>query len=280
MRLWTAAGAWAGLVAVALALFSVGLALNANQGGSGDGIIKAAVGFGAFATLVFAGDLFLLGRREVRRRRARRIQPPKFGQLDYAPELAMAVQAYVAAQTEINIASQNAAAATAANAPLSDQARANAVAQAVEQLNDVMASSLTIMREKVVALRVCLLGVLGLPVRTRADAEALAALRLPVLQAKEGTQSFRSSLPPLQRTMRGLRKSNHAVALNVAVDRNLVLLDRYVKSRSTCFVDVPRCGVAHHGPELAPPPEKPAMKRPRRRTHPSRRRGRRRSRHG
>ena len=57
MRLWTAIMGWAALMAAAIALYALGVALESKPHAPSSALMTAAFGLGAFASLIFAGDL-------------------------------------------------------------------------------------------------------------------------------------------------------------------------------------------------------------------------------
>lgn len=66
--------------------------------------MASAIGLGAFASLIFAGDLAYLAIKNLRRRRALRKPRREYGTLDYLPEHVKATDLFVEAQGKITAA--------------------------------------------------------------------------------------------------------------------------------------------------------------------------------
>jgi hypothetical protein len=186
VRLWTAIGAWAGLIAVAIALYALGVSLESRPGAGSSALIPLSVGLGSLATLIFAGDLAFLARREIRRRRALRAPPREYGQLDYEPEFTAAVERYNAAQAEIGAATNRTATVFDKNQDMTSQAQADECGDACQALNEVFARVLPEMGENGEVARQCLNGYLRVTRPTsRAELDELRGLRRVAQEARK-----------------------------------------------------------------------------------------------
>lgn len=219
---------WAALMALTIALFSVRVALDANgHSANGAALVPAAIAIGSIATLAFLADCAILVRRDVLSKRAGRLQPPKYGQLDYAPEFLSAVTAYTTAQGAINEATTAAANVVRQNSPLTEQHQANAAASAIDGLVATMRTSIPIMDEKALAMKVCLRGIFTLPVDRKTERQTLENFKPTVTNSRQQTEGMRRTLTALRQTMRTVRAGNRAISLNTAVDAYMVQLAAY-----------------------------------------------------
>ncbi len=239
MRIWTALAGWAALMAVATALYALGLSFEANQKGSEVGLFRAAIGFGVVATIIFAGDLFLLGRAELLRRRSLRVPPLEFGTLDYVPEYVTAAQDYAAAQNRITAATEAAAAVFVTKGPAlnqePDHARRQALggelADASRQVSACIAADVVVMRDRATVMRQCLLGLLRTSsVQSDFDVQALRNLREQTAGLRRTTRGLRLSTKALRESTKELRKKNLTLTLNTATHLLIEHLDNYGKT--------------------------------------------------
>lgn len=195
MRLWTALGAWAGLVAVSIALYALGLSLESKPKAGSSALVPIAVGFAGVATLIFLGDLAYLTRREMRRRHALRTPRREYGKLDYQPEFMNAAQRYGDAQQQITDETSRAAEIFVKNQTLTSQAQADESASAAERLSTAYEQLLPAMSENGQVMRDCLGGLLKtMRPATEGDIDALRELQRSTRGAREGTASYLRSI--------------------------------------------------------------------------------------
>jgi len=92
---------WAALLAVSVALYALGLTLQALDKDHGTQLIIVGVIIGVIATTIFVADLSYLGVGPLTRAWARRKPRLQLGLLDYLPESLKASAAITAALTRI-----------------------------------------------------------------------------------------------------------------------------------------------------------------------------------
>ncbi len=220
MRMWTALGAWAGLIAVSIALYALGLSLESKPKAGHSALVPIALVFAGVATLIFLGDLAYLGRRELRRRRASRAPRKEYGQLDYGPEFNQAAQRYSEAQQRITEKTVQTAAIFGKNQMLTSQAQADESAKAAEQLCATYEELLPVMRENGEIMRECLPGLLKqLRPTSAAERDAVRELLSSTRGAREGTVGYLRSMRGAKRTTARLRKRNFSASLNESSTR-------------------------------------------------------------
>lgn len=220
MRLWTAIGAWAGLMAVSLALYALGVSLESKPHAGSSALVPLAIGFGSLATLIFAGDLVYLARRDLRRRRALRAPAREYGALDYEPEFLAASERYNAAQVEITAAAVRAGETFAANNELTSQQQADECARTSQQLCDTLERLLPTMSESGEVAGQCLRGHLrtARPANA-AERDELRELRQTTRGARASTGGYLRALKSTKRTTVRLRKRNLSRSLNESANR-------------------------------------------------------------
>ena len=215
MRLWTAIGSWAGLVAVSIALYALGVSLESKPGAASSALVPIAIGFGSLATLIFVGDLVYLARREGRRRRALRAPRKAFGSLDYQPEYTRATERYIEAQQQIADTMTSAAVVFTKNPSLASQDQANAVGKATHGVCEAYEQYLPVMKESGEIARQCLAGFLKTSrVEIEADRQALRDLRGHAKAARMSTTGYLRSTRDGKRSTATLRKKNISQSLN------------------------------------------------------------------
>jgi hypothetical protein len=220
MRLWTAVGAWAGLMAVSLALYAFGVSLESRPHAGSSALVPLAIGFGSLATAIFAGDLAYLVVKARQRRRALRAPPREYGALDYEPEFTAAIDRYNAAQGEITSATARTGEAFEKNKGLASQAQADECGNACLELCEVYARLLPEMSENgEIAMR-CLGGFLKVSrPTTQADIDALRGLRATTHETRESIAGYLRSVKHSRKTTLALRKKNLSRSLNESAKR-------------------------------------------------------------
>jgi hypothetical protein len=174
-------------MAVSLALYALGVSLESKPHAGSSALVPLAIGFGSLATLIFAGDLVYLARRDLRRRRALRAPPMEYGALDYEPEFLAASERYNTVQGEITVAAVRAGETFAANQELTSQQQADECATTSQELCDTLERLLPIMSESGEVARQCLKGYLQ--TARPADAAERDALR----ELRQITRNARAS---------------------------------------------------------------------------------------
>lgn len=220
MRFWTAVGAWAGLMAVSIALYALGVSLESKPHAGSSALVPLAIGFGSLATLIFAGDLAYLVRRDLQRRRALRAPPREYGALDYEPEFIAAVQRYTASEVEIAAAVTRTGEVFEKNRGMASQAQADECGNTCQELCEAYARLLPDMSENGEIARQCLKGFLKVSRPTsQADIDALRGLRSTTRGARTSTTGYLRAIKGLRKTTLTLRKKNLSRSLNESASR-------------------------------------------------------------
>lgn len=216
MRLWTAVGAWAALMAVSLALYALGVSLESRPHAGASPLIPISIALGVLATLIFVGDLMLLGRKELQRRQALKAPFPEFGALDYQPEFVKAVQSYVDAEKHITAATTRTSGVFVRNQALNSQKQADECGAAAKELCGEFEKWLPALRQNGEIARACLKGSIktSLKLATKADSNALLRLRESTRGARRSTSQYLQAIKDLTKTTRQLRQRNLSRSLN------------------------------------------------------------------
>lgn len=225
-------------MAAAIALWAVGLAIQATPRGDAGGLFLLAEIVAAAGTLLFVGDLALLGRSALAQRRAGRIARPLFGRFDYVPELTRAVGDYVGAQSTVNQAMND------ANPVLQQhfsewvpglsadqqQALVNQTAKVVTDVAKVVDTNLPVLKEKMAVIVQCQIGVAKTAgLGSDADVKEFTSMRDAARLARKQTAAFGETLKVLRQTMLRTRKQNLGLTLNTATEEIVVELGDYRK---------------------------------------------------
>jgi hypothetical protein len=220
MRLWTAIMGWAGLMAAAIALYALGVALESKPHAPSSALMASAIGLGAFASLIFAGDLVYLARKERQRRRALRGPPAEYGALDYEPEFTKASARYTDAQRQIAEATTRTGEVFARNQEMESQAQADECGNAAQQLCEIHERLLPEMSESAEIARQCLRGFLKVSRPANdGDRDALRELRSITQDTRKATTGYLRSMKGAKKTTARLRKKNLSRSLNESAHR-------------------------------------------------------------
>ena len=202
-------------MAVAIALYALGVSLESRPHAGSSALVPVAIGFGSLATLIFAGDLVFLARRNIRQRRALRAPRVEYGTFDYEPEFLRANDLYLDAQNQITSAMSNSTEIFTKNIGLSSQAEADECADASRRLSKVYARLLPVMGENGEIARQCLRGFLRVSrPTTGGERDSLRGLLTSTRQARKSTRGYLRSIRDTRRSIRRLRKQNISRSLN------------------------------------------------------------------
>jgi hypothetical protein len=203
-------------MAVCLALYALGVSLESRPHAGASPLITISIAFGALATLIFLGDLILLGRKELQRRRALEEPFPEYGALDYQPELQKAIHAYVNAQNHITDATSRTSGVFAKNQGLNSQEGANECGAAAEELCREYEQWLPEMGKNGEIARVCLKGFVKTLAKpsSKADLDELLKLRESTRGARRGTVQHLHAIKEGRKTTSQLRQKNLSRSLN------------------------------------------------------------------
>lgn len=249
MRLWTALTGWAALIATAIALHALALTQDTVKAGSGDGWARWAVALALIATSIFAGDLVVLGGREVARRRAGRHPVAEFGVLDYMPEFTRAIQDYATAQGEINSATVSADALItnktdelqAEHDPQRRQALGVEVGNACSALSELMHEKVSLMTEKATVIKQCLMGLVRTSsLQTVGQVQEMVDSRAGTVKARQANVGLGAALAGAQTTFKDVRTMNLSLAINSASRRLMNDFGEYRKTVRTLSRDFRR----------------------------------------
>ena len=196
-------------MAVAIALYALGVSLESRPHAGSSALVPLAIGFGSLATLIFAGDLVYLVRRDLRQRRALRAPRVEYGALDYEPEFIKANDLYLDAQQQITSAMSSSTEIFTKNIGLTSQAQADECGSASKHLSDVYGRLLPVMSENGEIARQCLRGFLRVSrPTTEGERDALRRLLTSTREARKSNRGYLWSIRGSKRSTRRLRKRN------------------------------------------------------------------------
>jgi hypothetical protein len=202
-------------MAVSIALYALGLALESRPRAGSSALIPIAIGFGCIATLIFLGDLVYLGRKEMQRRRALRAPRKVFGRLDYEPEFIAATGRYADALRQITEATTRYTAVFARNQTLASQAQADECAAAARELCDAYKEQSPLMKDSGEVARQCLTGFLNASrISSDKDRDDFRTLRETTKTARVSTVGLLGSTRGSKKSTARLRKQNFSLSLN------------------------------------------------------------------